>query len=357
MSASIISRTTQKSEPFTARRAEIVRQHAIWASYQPGYDPNSIETTFRANIKLGSPLPLKGVKEACKKARRQSHLTPTEMPPRDPVDAFLSRDATKKAEEFVLSQSWRGRFALSCLLVARALLGLMQRTGTGTGNGNSCFASCREIAEETGLSAKTAARCLLALSSTKRPDVPQIFIRHLPGKSFPDTPIAYALLPKVTHAADSGSLVPTPCTKATGGTHMYVSKWAKVPDAFRGRGLSRNYWIVLQIIERIPIHSGRELAPCVSFSEKTTRRALTRLRKVGLIEKIAGVWVRTEKSLTAVAEERGTLGEAEKQKAEHVAQREAFTYRLERPGCGKLHLVRFYEMGKSTFFDDAREAA
>jgi hypothetical protein len=71
-------------------------------------------------------------------------------------------------------------------------------------------------------------------------------------------------------------------------------------------------------------------------------RALTRLRRAGVVEKIGGVYQRIHKTLEQVAEECGTAGIGKKQRRQHQHERERFRKAVEngelQPGHGKKRL-------------------
>jgi len=98
-----------------------------------------------------------------------------------------------------------------------------------------------------------------------------------------------------------------------------------VHDAFRGKyGMSESRDLALRIIEKSKVTSAAKL---VELSEgrltlRTAQRSLTELKDEGVIEKRAGAYRLTGRTLDEVAVKRGSAGAAERQRRQHEYERE-----------------------------------
>lgn len=255
--------------------------------------------------------------------------------------------ACERAFSFLDTFPWRGRFAQTCRVVYSALLVLVTRTNKGVQK-ERLDVSCRTLANMTGYSWKTVARALRALSGTDRHKaVPVLLYRFVPETRLQHRttdPDELFLVANSYVLRNSPSLTHTIVEERNSGRSVCVNvgeKVGEVHDVFRGkRGLSTNYKLALDSVEREKVKSARQLAVKVNLSEKTAERALTVLKREQLIEKREGYWQRTAVALDDVARRRGTLGYRTVQRIEH--ERDSDTYMdvlTSAPRMGKLKLI------------------
>jgi hypothetical protein len=237
-----------------------------------------------------------------------------------------------------------GVYGRTCHLVFLALLSIMEKTGSLT-----VFASCRDLAEVTGVSRATIADALNTLSGTPGCRQPRSRTQSAGARTIPVLLSAYRPRRTLSSRHTRLFLPANSYTLRHGATerHTQNTLWGGaecpsvapcLPAAFRGkRGLPRTRWLALHVIATQRVSSAAQVRALTGMALRTAKVSLQDLVHERLIEKRDGIWCRTAETLDAVAERRGSQGTADRQKAEHAWQRESVIDRqIKRGGVLRL---------------------
>lgn len=261
------------------------------------------------------------------KARKRVALSPTI---REKSDAWPTLGGLK---EWAGVHQWRGIGGATDRLVLEHLL----RLAIGHGRVHGIGASVRQVAEAIGVSHPTVGRSLHRLQDlgvlqrNAREDTQNLngYEGPLANRySIKVPPFANEVEAEAWHRGtqDTASLWnmnqsdPGGVCEATGSTTIISS----AHDAFRHGALSKTKYLVLTLLDGEP-KTARQIANLLGkdkdASLQTLYGHLRVLTELGLANKVEQGWVVGTLDLDAIAEQRGTAGKGEHQRAEHEASR------------------------------------
>lgn len=227
-------------------------------------------------------------------------------------DSEASRLA-KKLRVWATSRPWPGRTGSSDCAIYLAHLTIVERCGRDPHG-----ASARELAEEAGVSWQTAANANSRLVEAKRLEVVT--------EATPSLSTIWRLL--IPPDLDS-----TLC-KLRHSINYTVMECQSMHahDAFRWQALGKTGGEVWAALQSAPLLKVAKLAKMTGRHETTVRRKLKLMFKLGMAEPMGdGLWRAVPGvDLDQVAEELGTSGTGERQRAKHVRDRRRHWYALER---------------------------
>ena len=223
------------------------------------------------------------------------------------IDKHLDK-VTQWAEN---NNNWKGRGASTDQAVFLAFLQIARRTGKVS----DISASCREIAEATGLDQRTASRVLDRIP----------FLKHFENNKIDDfkSTVWEFNIPK--RLLSNATKSPTP-TQYLGDSKGILLRH----DVFREKGIGKNgFRILMTGLDFKEWRSLSEIVDLTNINRRTIERKIPKMEAAGLIEIHGQLYNRLFRrienaDLDKAAEILGTAGTLKKQKEQHEREREAF---------------------------------
>lgn len=204
--------------------------------------------------------------------------------------------------------AWKGRPGLSELAVLQALL----KIGISVGR-REVSAGVRQLAADTTLNETTVSRALARLGTKK-------WIRR--------TAVGHGTLASTFRLADppTEALAEYHTKHRTGGRMPSVALSGQIlrttqHDAFRHHP---GTWRCFSHLDLVEPATATQIAASLGVHPSTARTHLSKLHKWEMAERLPAGWVRLDRDLDDLAEERGTLGMVDEQRQRHEAERDRY---------------------------------